>query len=220
MRRVYLLLLICLAVVTPLSAQVDGAERYDLPRRTLPLQKLLIKLNEAGAELSYRPDQIPSISLKSPGGSRTLENWLSFLLRDTELTFEDTGNGYIIFPDPFLFNRSFTISGTVTDQRSGERLIAAAIQDSLTNDGVLSNEYGFYTFTVTGGRRRLRFSYVGYASRTVDLVLKRDTVLNITMLPAGDLPEVIVTPTPLGVEETYLQETRSSIGPEETAQMG
>lgn len=219
MRKLVLLVLI-FSWALSLVGQVSTTDRYSLPRRTLPLEKFLIKLNEAGAELSYRPDQIPPVALKSPGGRRTLKNWLSFLLRNTELTFEDTGNGFIIFPDANLSARQFTVYGTVTDRRSGERLIAAAIQDSLANNGVLSNEYGFYTLTIPGGRRKLKFSYVGYASRTLDLVVRKDTTLNIALLPAGDLPEVIVTPTPDGVDEAYLRETRSSVGPEESAQMG
>lgn len=219
MRKFFLLLMLCCWAFT-LSAQGSGGDKYALPRRTLPLEKILIKLNEAGAELSYRPDQIPKIALKSPGGRRTIRGWLNFLLRDTELTFEDTGNGYIIFPDFNLSNREFTVYGTVTDRKSGERLIAAAVQDSSSNNGVLSNEYGFYTFTVPGGRKKIKFSYVGYASRTLELVLRGDTTVNVNLLPAGDLPEVIVTPTPNGVDEAYLRETRSSIGPEETAQMG
>lgn len=219
MRNFFLLLFICCCAF-PLVGQVSAGDRYTLPRRTLPLEKFLIKLNEAGAELSYRPDQIPAIALKSPGGRRTLSSWLNFLLRGTELTYEDTGNGFIIFPDLNLSNRKFTVYGTVTDHNSGERLIAAAVQDSLSNNGVLSNEYGFYTFTIPGGRRALKFSYVGYATRSFEIVLRGDTTLNIALLPAGDLPEVIVTPSPNGVDEAYLRETRSSVGPEETAQMG
>lgn len=219
MRKLFLLLLLVGGSLV-LSAQNLAEERFSLPRKTMPLEKCLIKLNEAGAELSYRPDQIPKIAVKSPGGRRTLRKWLTLLLRDTELLFEDTGNGLIIYPDFDLSKRRFTIYGNVTDQRSGERLIASAIQDIDGNDGVLSNEYGFYTFTLPGGRKRLQFSYVGYAAKTLDVVIKGDTTINVSLLPAGNLPEVIVTPTPDGVEEAYLRETRSSIGPEETAQMG
>ncbi len=218
MRFFLLLMVLCGPFV--LSAQDLGGERFALPRKMMPLEKCLIKLNEAGAELSYRPDQIPPIAIKSPGGRKTLRNWLTFLLRDTELIFEDTGNGLIIYPDFDLSKRMFTVYGNVTDQKSGERLIAAAVQDSVSGDGVLSNEYGFYTFSLPGGRKLLKFSYVGYASRSLNVVIKGDTTININLLPAGNLPEVIVTPTPDGVDEAYLRETRSSIGPEETAQMG
>jgi hypothetical protein len=218
--RHILLLVLTLLLASGLAGQGRGEEKYTLPRRTLPLQKLLIKLNEAGAELSYNPGQLPKLVIKSPGGKKTLSNWLAFLLRNTELTFEDTGAGYIIFPDLDLSRREFSVHGTVTDYDSGERLIATAIRQLGGMSGVLTNEYGFYTISVPGGRQKLRFSYIGYASQEMDLVLRKDTILNIALLPAGNLPQIIVTPTSDAADAAYLTETRSSIGPKETEQMG
>lgn len=217
-RTLFLLLLIIMA--SGVSGQKISPDKFSLPRRMLPLEKLLIELNKAGAELSYRPDQIPKIAMKPPGGRRTVSGWLTILLRDTELTFANTGVGYLIFPDPELSNRQFTIYGTITDARSGERLIAAAVRDSLARGGTLSNEYGLYTLTAPGGRRRIQFSYVGYAPRKLEFVLSRDTTLNVRLQPAGDLPEIIVTPTPDGVNEAHLLETRTSVTRTQTDQVG
>lgn len=214
------LLLLGFMLASSLSAQNGSDPKYPLPRRTLPLEKCLLKLSEAGAELSYRPDQIPSLALKSPGGRRTIAGWLNFLLRDTELTYEDTGAGYLIFPDPDLSRKQFTLFGTVTDVHSGERLIAASVRDTAGTDGALSNAYGLYTLTAPGGRRCFVFSYVGYAPLKLNFVLRGDTTLNIALEPAGNLPEVIVTPTPDGTDEVHLTETRTSIGPGETRQLG
>lgn len=202
-----------------LAAQPGGKEEYALPDRTLPLEKFLVKLNQAGAELSYRPNQIPEIALRPPGGKRTLTNWLRYLLRDTELTFAETGAGYIVLPDPDLSSKQFTVYGTITDANSGERLIAASVRD-IPGGGTLSNAYGFYSLTTAGGRRILSVSYVGYAPLRFDLVLRADTTLDVALRPAGNLPQVIVTPTPTGVDAAHLAETRSSIGPEEARQMG
>lgn len=215
-----LLLLLSLLLATTLVAQPDAKEKYALPNRTLPLEKFLIKLNQAGAELSYRPDQIPKISLRPQGSRRTVSNWLRVLLRDTELTYSSIGGGYIIFPDPDLSNKQFTVYGMITDANSGERLIAASVRDTFGSGGNLSNAYGFYSLSLPGGRRALSVSYVGYASRTFDFVLRADTTLNVALRPAGNLPQVIVTPTPSGVDKAHLIETRSSIGPRETRQMG
>ena len=32
----------------------------------MPLERALIKLNEAGANLSYRPDQLPDLAIRVP----------------------------------------------------------------------------------------------------------------------------------------------------------
>lgn len=201
-------------------AQADEEGRYSLPRRQLPLQKCLLKLNEAGAKLSYRPDQIPDLALSSPGGWRSLTTWLAFLLQDTELTFAETNAGWVIFPDPALPRRSFTIHGIISDVNSGERLIAAAAQQAETTNGVLSNEYGFYSFVVPGGRRKLVFSYVGYRPQTIDIVLRSDTTLYVKLQPGGALPEVVVTPVTKTVEKTYLEDSRSSIQAKVATRMG
>ena len=213
-----LLFLLALTFQFALHAQAD--QKFSLPRRTLPLEKCLLKLSEAGAELSYRPDQIPPISLRCPGGRRTLANWLTFLLRDTELTFDRASAGYLIYPDPDLPGRQFTLYGTVTDARSGERLIAAAVRDTAGTDGALTNEYGLYGLTSPGGRRTFRFSYVGYTTERLTFVLRRDTTLNITLRPEANLPEVIVTPTPGGTDAAYLTESRNSIGPKAARELG
>lgn len=214
-----LLILLASFLATSLAGQ-ELDDKFPLPRRILPLEKCLIKLNEAGAELSYRPDRIPKISLRSPGGRRTISDWLDLLLKDTELTYSNTGAGYVIFLAPDLSRKQFTLFGTITDVRSGERLIAAAVRDSSGRGGTLSNEYGLYTLTSSGGRRRILFSYVGYTPLSLDLVLRRDTTLNIQLSPAGNLPEVIVTPTAQGADEAHLLETRISIGEDETRQVG
>ena len=215
-----LLLWSLLLGVSVLSAQPGEDERYALPRRTMPLEKILLKLSEAGAELSYRPDQIPKITRRSPGGKRPLAGWLEYFLDGTELTYESSGAGFLIFPDPDLPGRRFTIFGTVTDARSGERLIAAAIRDTAATGGTLTNEYGLYTLRTNGGRRRLLYSYVGYAPLTIETVLRGDTTLNVRLVPSSNLPEVIVTPTPDALDEAHLLETRSSVGRREARQLG
>ena len=70
---------------------------------------------------------------------------------------------------------SYTISGYVTDAASGERLIGAAVYDTISRQGTVTNTAGFYTLTVNkphpspplkgGGENPqvvLVASYVGY----------------------------------------------------------
>lgn len=213
-------LLILLGWGSTLSAQTE-AGKYRLPRRTVPIEKALIKLNQAGADLSYRPDQIPKQTIKLPGGLRTLDRWLNFLLRGTELTFEATPAGYLIYPDPDLRSRSFNLYGMVSDAESGERLIGAALQTTDAAAGTASNEYGFYSLTVPGGRQRLRVSYIGYESREMELVVRGDTLLNLALDTDGTLPAIIVRAgQPSDDPDVYLRQTRTGIGREEVGRLG
>ncbi|MFK8161832.1 MAG: TonB-dependent receptor plug domain-containing protein [Lewinella sp.] len=212
-RTAFLLTLFALLMVSTLEGQRSSAKekRYLLPRRQMPLEKALIKLTEGNAPLSYRPDQLPQIVVSVPGGRKTLVGWLSFLLKDTELAYRKGPAGYLIVPDLDLFNRDFTIHGLILDASSGERLIGSAIQDIDNLRGVLANEYGFYSLETKGGRKRFRVSYTGYASMELDFVLRRDTVLEVRLEPAGYLPQIEVRASADSSRALYLLESERSM---------
>ncbi|TXF85692.1 TonB-dependent receptor [Neolewinella aurantiaca] len=211
MARVITLLLLLFLIGANLPGQSERVKRYALPRRVMPLEKALIKLTEAGAPISYRPDQLPKIAVKSPGGRRQLSTWLQFLLRDTELTFRPGPAGFLILPDPHLFERNFSIHGLISDATSGERLIGAAVYDPGSEKGVLSNEYGFYSLVTKGGRTRMRVSYTGYEAYDFEVVLRSDTTLDIRLDRAADLPQIEVIAKGGEQEELYLTESGISL---------
>jgi hypothetical protein len=64
-----------------------------------------------------------------------------------------------------------TISGYVKDAQNGEALIGATVFIPSLNEGVSTNDYGFYALTLPRGTYKLEFSYVSYQKfeRTVTL---------------------------------------------------
>lgn len=59
---------------------------------------------------------------------------------------------------PSLLWGQITVSGYLTDQ-DGEALIAAHVFDTVSQQGALTNTYGFYTLSLPGAQRAtLRFS--------------------------------------------------------------
>lgn len=102
-----------------------------------------------------------------------------------------------IMPSMLLAQR-VTVSGYVSDARSGETLIGAGV---IYNDpspgaqlaGAVSNNYGFYTLSLPAGRRSLSWSFLGYADYTLTLDLTRDTVINIRLEPSAQIKEAVVT---------------------------
>lgn len=193
--------------------------KYALARKTVPLEKALIKLTEAGAPLSYRPDQLPKIAVRVLGGRRTLTGWLDFLLRDTELTYRVGPAGFLLIPDPELLNRRFTISGLITDAESGERLIGAALQELESFGGVLANEYGFYSFFTGGGRKKIRVSYTGYTPVELSFVLRSDTTLNLSLQNSGLLPQIEVKAYADSTRHLYMMESERRVGPTEVSRL-
>ena len=212
------LLFLVLFLSTCALAQ-ERLERYSLPRRVMPLEKALLKLTDNGAELSYRPDQLPQLAIRVPGGRRTLPQWLGFLLRDTDLIFRAGPAGYLVLPDPNLRERTFTVHGMITDAGSGERLIGAAVQQLGSDRGALANEYGFYSLDAGGGRQRLRVSYTGYQPREFDLVLRGDTVLNVALRVDGLLPQIEVRANSTSKNDLFLTESEVSIRQSEVSRV-
>lgn len=92
-----------------------------------------------------------------------------------------------------LFAQKFTISGTVEEKSSGERLISANIYDPANIRGVITNNYGYYSITLPAGPVHLTCSYVGFKPQDIIINLSRDTVINLGLEPANNLAEVTIT---------------------------
>jgi outer membrane receptor for ferrienterochelin and colicin len=89
--------------------------------------------------------------------------------------------------------QQITLSGTVSDGKTGEPLIGANIYNPLTLAGTATNLYGFYSLKFPSGTIRLTASYTGYQTVNVEFVLSKDSVVNISLEPVIELSEVIVS---------------------------
>ena len=84
-----------------------------------------------------------------------------------------------------------TVSGTVTDEATGETLIGATVLDTRSGKGTVTNAYGRYTLTLKGAKEaELRFSYVGYTPQTHKVDLSSNRQLNVALQPNLQLDEV------------------------------
>ncbi len=89
----------------------------------------------------------------------------------------------------------FTISGTITDKKTGEALIGATIKDtSNSSNGAVSNEYGFYSLTLPAGNYKLKVVYLGYKEKELSIALDKNVSKNVSLQPSeNELSEVTVT---------------------------
>lgn len=55
-----------------------------------------------------------------------------------------------------------TVSGIITDDESGEPMIGATVFDTISRTGVVANEYGFYSLTISDYNAVIRVSSFGY----------------------------------------------------------
>jgi hypothetical protein len=87
-----------------------------------------------------------------------------------------------LLPTLLFAAKKFTISGYVTDSRSGESLPNATIQIVGTDIGLSTNNFGFYSITVDTGTYNLKVNYVGYENAFKEVVIKdKNMKLNIEL---------------------------------------
>jgi len=84
-----------------------------------------------------------------------------------------------------------TISGTIKSQNTGETLIAATIRVVGTSLATTSNEYGFYSLTLTQGHYRLEVSAIGSKPYKTTIELNKNTNLNISLSDDENLLETV-----------------------------
>lgn len=86
----------------------------------------------------------------------------------------------------------FTISGTVQDGETGEKLIGATVYESQLQKGTGTNVYGFYSLSLAAETVELSFSYVGYEPQKFRLTLTADTRLEVSLKPVTLLGEAVI----------------------------
>lgn len=86
-----------------------------------------------------------------------------------------------------------TVSGTITDAKTGETLIGATVLDETSGKGTTTNAQGRYSLTLQGDKASLRFSYIGYKTERQEASLKGNQQINIKLLPSVELEEVSIT---------------------------
>ena len=94
-----------------------------------------------------------------------------------------------------LGQNRFTISGSITDEESGEALVSATIYVPDLNIGAVTNSYGFYSLTVPARDSLLLvISHLGYRPQIKRLKPTDDISLSVTLKVGEiDLDEVVIT---------------------------
>ena len=87
----------------------------------------------------------------------------------------------------------YTVSGTITDLRSGETLIGATVLDTRSGKGAVTNLYGHFSLTLPKDSVNLRVTFVGYEPQYHNLLLDRNRELNVQLRESVTLEEVVIT---------------------------
>ena len=87
--------------------------------------------------------------------------------------------------------QKFTISGYISDEKNGEKLIGANIYEPKLKTGTSTNLYGFFSLTLPASDSvYLVMKYIGYQPKVFNLKLDKDIKLNVNLSPSIDLKTV------------------------------
>ena len=103
--------------------------------------------------------------------------------------------------------QKYTVSGFMTDAETGETLISAAVLDQESRNGTVTNNYGYYTLTLSAGEVALQYSYIGYETVEMRFRLTRDTVIHVAFHPSAEMlsgAAVTASRSEIGVRGTQM----------------
>lgn len=160
-----------------------------------PLKVVLKELAEkSGVPISFVPNRIPGNSKVSINAvNQPLGIILKAILSKRRCKYDIIGNQIVVSRSKLRDkDRDLTISGYLTDKKSGELLIGSNVYLFDKSKGTQTNEDGFYSFTMNKGSKRIYYSYLGYEQVVKEIFLQQDTIMNIELDPDVELNEIII----------------------------
>ena len=103
----------------------------------------------------------------------------------------------------------YTISGSVYDKKGNETLIGATIFFSDLNIGTTTNEYGFYSITISKGTHIITVSYLGFSDESKVIELNNKTSLDFYLSESSQALDEVVIQT--DIEKINIKSTQMSV---------
>ncbi|MCF8225033.1 MAG: TonB-dependent receptor [Bacteroidales bacterium] len=101
---------------------------------------------------------------------------------------------FIFFTISAISQNRVTVSGYLRDSQTGEDLIGANIAILETGSGTITNQYGFYSISLSPGFYTLIYSYIGFQSVSKPLNFIEDSEIDIELKEsAQEIEEVVIT---------------------------
>ena len=188
--RITGLVLIFMFCLTGFSQDLD--RKISLDVKNMPLGEVLQQIARKGEiRFSYSSNSIPihqNISYRCR--LKPVRNVLNEILDSRGIEWIEVENQIILKKRPDQQNKSaktgrtlpvHVISGYLRENLTGEALIGVNVVTGGLGTGTTTNEYGFYSLSLSQGTHDVVFSYLGFGedSRTFDL--QKDTVISIDL---------------------------------------
>ena len=114
-----------------------------------------------------------------------------------------------LFTLTFFAQEKHTISGTVYDKKGNETLIGATIYFPDISVGTTTNEYGFYSITISKGTHNISVSYLGFSDESKIIELNNKTSLDFYLAERSQALDEVVIQT--DIEKINIKSTQMSV---------
>jgi len=129
-----------------------------------------------------------------------MKNWMRKLI---------TTIFFFLFTLTFFAQEKHTISGTVYDKKGNETLIGATIYFPDLSVGTTTNEYGFYSITISKGTHNISVSYLGFSDESKIIELNNKTSLDFYLSERSQALDEVVIQT--DIEKINIKSTQMSV---------
>ncbi len=161
------------------------------------------EIQQLGIILSYNPDEVSidrSVEIKA--AQLSVGALLNKLIDPTAFDIKVYDTKIVLVRKS---RKKYTISGVVREAGSKESLVSASVLIVDLKQGVVSNDYGFYSITLPEGDYIIEYQYLGYISQRKNTRLTANTTINIDL--EQDLPIELF---PIFVDNKPLSESQVS----------
>ncbi len=193
---VAMLLVLVSQVYLPLTAQAQIDKKVTMDLVQVPLKDFFNAVKaQTGLNFIMKSSGKNDLRVTVKANDKTASDVLTTTLHQIGCMYE-VENGYVTVYDMPKGNEkplaTRHLTGYVTDT-DGQALPGSVIKIKGTRQGTVSNEEGYYDFTVPNEAITLVFSYVGMSDKEVTYAGRGDVKKNVTLRSNTDIEEVVVT---------------------------
>ncbi len=174
----------------------------DLKLENVSIKAALQKIEQqAHVDIAFGNSKEMEKNITASYSNKTVRDILDNVLHKNGLDYKVVGGNVTVFvskeklketSDTYIEKPDYSVSGHVYDKETGEVLIGATIYEPVLHKGTSTNNFGFFSLKLPGGKHELIISFLGFEEQKV--VVDRAQILSISLpLAKTTLKEVIVT---------------------------
>ncbi len=194
----FLLIFTILFSAISVTAQTDILnKKITLKVRKQALPEILKAIEkEAGVSFNFNQKIIPNGKYNLQANAEELSVVLVDLLTPHNLTFSLLYGHHIVITKVEKKVAKHIVTGYVTDELSGEKLIGVTIYNQTTLTNSNTNQDGYYALSLKEDSVTLVFSKFPYKKQAIKIYLRKDTSINIVLKDEQEFPNFTLTSKP------------------------